>query len=108
MKRGDVYRVRNSSKGDPKRSRAFVIVSRDLLIRSKYSTVICAPVFTRYNGLSTQVVVGPTEGLKHESSIHCDQLMSLAKSVLTDYLGALSREKKSEMNRALSAALDLS
>jgi len=37
--------------------------------------------------------VGVEEGLKHDSSIHCDELVSLLKSVLMDYIGSLSAEK---------------
>lgn len=45
--------------------------------------MICAPVYTAYDGLATQIPVGTDEGLKHDSSIHCDELVSLPKSVLT-------------------------
>ena len=76
MKRGDLYRVRKASSTDPKRFRVFVIVSRQILVNSKFSTVICAPVYSSYDGLSTQVPVGIDEGLKHESSIYCDELVS--------------------------------
>lgn len=31
------------------------------------------------------------EGLKHESSIHCDELMSLSKASLTNYVGSHCR-----------------
>ena len=71
MKRGELYRIRHPSARDPKRSRVFVIVSRPVLIESRFSTVICDPIYTAYDGLSTQVLVGVEEGLKHESSIHC-------------------------------------
>ena len=74
---------------DPKRSRVFVVVSRQLLIDSNFSTVICAPVYTKYHGISTQVPVGVEDGLKHDSSIHCDELVSLPKTSLTDYIGSL-------------------
>jgi mRNA interferase MazF len=60
----------------------FVVVSRQVLIDSKFSTVVCAPVYSAYHGLSTQVLVGIEQGLKHDSSIHCDDLVSLPKSVL--------------------------
>ncbi|MGH7821487.1 MAG: type II toxin-antitoxin system PemK/MazF family toxin, partial [Candidatus Binatia bacterium] len=75
---------------DPKRSRVFVIVSRQALIDSRLSTVVCAPVFTRREGLATEVPVGTDEGLKHESSILCDALVSLPKSALNDFVGTLS------------------
>ncbi|MEK7783890.1 MAG: type II toxin-antitoxin system PemK/MazF family toxin [Chloroflexota bacterium] len=83
MKRGEMYRVAHPSALDPKKFRVFVVVSRQVLIDSRFSTVICAPVYTSYDGLATQVSVGPDEGLKHDSSIHCDELVSLPKSVLT-------------------------
>jgi mRNA interferase MazF len=47
------------------------------------------------------------EGLKHESSIHCDELVSLLKSVLTNYVGTLSTQKLQALDRALRVALDL-
>jgi len=83
------------------------VVSRQVLIDSKFSTVICAPINSAYHGLSTQVLVGIEQGLKHESSIHCDDLVSLPKSVLTDYVGSLLPEKLVEINQALRAALDI-
>lgn len=107
MKRGELYRVYKPSSRDPKKFRFFVIVSRKVLIESRFSTVICAPIYSKYDALSTQVQVGTEEGLKHVSCIHCDELVSLPKSVLTNFVGSLSRRKLSELNDALQAALDL-
>ncbi|MEI6260342.1 MAG: type II toxin-antitoxin system PemK/MazF family toxin [Deltaproteobacteria bacterium] len=107
MKRGDLYRVEHPSARDPKRFRVFAVVSRQVLIESRFSTVICAPVYSVHDELSTQVSVGIGEGLKHDSSIHCDELVSLSKSVLTNYIGALSSQKIRELNKALRAALEI-
>lgn len=107
MKRGELYRVVSPSAKDPKKFRVFVIVSRQVLIDSRFSTVICAPIYSTHDGLSTQVLVGVNEGLKHDSSIHCDELVSLHKSVLTNFIGSLSPQKIEELNRALSIALDI-
>ena len=107
MKRGELYRVRHPSRQDPKRSRVFVVVSRQVLIESRFSTVMCVPVYTAYDGLATQVQVGVEEGLAHDSSLHCDEIVSLTKAVLTDYVGALSPQKLAALNRALRVALDL-
>jgi mRNA interferase MazF len=106
MKRGELYRVRRPA-GDPKPARVFVIVSRQPLIDSTYSTVICAPVFTHWHGLPTQVVLSAAEGLKHESAIQCDGLMSLEKSRLTDYVGELTTAKLRELDTALLIALGI-
>jgi mRNA interferase MazF len=107
VNRGDLYRVHKPSARDPKRFRVFVVVSRSILIDSRFSTVICAPVYSSSHGLSTQIMIGIDEGMKHESSIHCDELVSLPKSVLTDYVGTLSPEKIGELNKALRIALDI-
>lgn len=106
MKRGELYRVAHPSARDPKKFRVFVIASRQVLIDSRFSTVICAPVYTAYDGLATQVPIGADEGLKHESSIHCDELVSLSKSILTNFIGALSSQKIRALNQALRIALD--
>lgn len=107
MRRGDLYRVKHPSALDPRRFRVFVVVSRQLLANSTFSSVVCAPIYTRRDGLHSQVLVGIEQGLKHDSSIHCDELVSLQKSVLTDYVGSLSPEKILELDRALAFALDL-
>ncbi len=107
MKRGELYRVLHPTAQDPRKSRVFVIVSRQILIDSRFSTVICAPVYSKHDGLSTQVPVGIEEGLKHDSSVHCDELVSLPKSVLTHYVGELPHGKLRELDLALSIALEL-
>jgi mRNA interferase MazF len=107
VKRGDLYRVAHPSSRDPKKQRVFVVVSRLVLIESRFSTVICAPVYSSHDGLSTQVLIGIEEGLKHDSSIHCDELVSLPKSMLTNYVGSLSPKKIDLLNHALRIALDI-
>src|SRR5580700_1904533 len=106
MKRGEFYRVRRPP-GDPKPARVFVVVSRQPLIDSTYSTVICAPVFTQWHGLPTQVAVSTAEGLNHDSAVQCDGLMSLEKSKLTDYIGVLTIDKLRELDDALLVALGI-
>ena len=105
MRRGDLYRVQRPTSRDPKKYRSFVVVSRQILIESRFSTVICAPVYTSYEGLSTQVPVGINEGLKHDSAIHCDELVSLPKSMLTNFIGKLSLKQLNLLEKALKIAL---
>jgi mRNA interferase MazF len=106
MTRGEFYRVYKPT-GDRKDYRAFVVVSRQALIDSRFSTVVCAPVFSNGEGLATQVAVGPEEGLKHPSWIMCDNLVSLRKTDLTQYVGSLAPAKLLELNRALRIAFDI-
>ena len=107
MRRGELYRVKHPSSRDPRKFRVFVVVSRQVLIDSRFSTVICAPVYTAYDGLATQVLAGIDEGLKHDSGIHCDELVSLPKSMLTNFIGMLPPEKLRSLNDALKVALEL-
>jgi mRNA interferase MazF len=105
MTRGDIYLVKKPGTSDPKRRRAFVIASRQVLIDSKYATVVCAPVYSTNSGLASQVTVGTDEGLKQASAVHCDGLVSIARSELTDYVGSLGDSKLAELSAALKVAL---
>jgi mRNA interferase MazF len=107
VRRGELYLVAKAGSRDPKRQRVFVVVSRAALIESNFRSVICAPVYTSRLGITTEVPVGPEEGLKHESAIHCDELVSLPKSLLTRYVGLLSEAKVTALDRALLRALAL-
>ncbi len=107
MRRGELYRVYKGSPHDPKKHRVFVIVSRQVVIDSKFSTVICAPVYSSYDGLSTQVRIGIEDGLKHECSIHCDELVSIPKTALAHYVGSLNPERVLQLGQTLKIALGL-
>jgi mRNA interferase MazF len=118
MRRGEIYRVHHPDAGrgrtpnrttnnDPKLCRSFVVVSRQVLIDSRFPTVVCAPILSRGHGFSTQVLVGIDEGLTHESWILGDNLVSLRKVQLTHFVGSLAHSKVEELDRALKMALAL-
>jgi mRNA interferase MazF len=105
MKRGDLYRVYRGSKNDPKKQRVYLIVSRQEVIDNTFTTVICAPIYSKYEGLSTQVEIGVDDGLIHDSAVYCDALASINKSILTDFIGSLPNDKMEAVNEALRIAL---
>jgi mRNA interferase MazF len=107
MRRGELYLVQKPGTEDPRKQRVFVVVSRQTVVDSRFSTVICAPVYSQHDGLSTQVAVGIDDGLKKASSIHCDELVSLPKTMLTHYVGSLKPGSLRQLNRALVVALSL-
>lgn len=107
MKRGNLYRVEKPSKRDPKKFRVYVVVSRRKFIQTHHQTVVCAPVTSTHLGLESELEIGIDEGLKHDSCIHCDELISVEKDKLTDFIGSLSPEKIEELNDALKFALEL-
>jgi len=108
VRRGTCTALATPPGPNPSGPGVFVIVSRQVLCdTAEYSTVICAPVSSSRAGLGTQVPVGEAEGLKHASAIHCDGLVSLPKSALTDYVGSLGPQKLAALHIALKVALDL-
>ena len=106
MRRGEIYRVHRPN-DDPKRFRSYVVVSRQALIDSRFPTVVCAPIFSRGHGSSTQIPVGIDEGMKHDSWILCDNLISVRKSEMTQFVGSLKSAKVTELDHALKMALAL-
>jgi mRNA interferase MazF len=106
MRRGDLYRIHKPA-GDLKQFRIFAVISRQPLIDSSFSTVVCARVYSRGSGLVTQVAIGPEESLKHPSWIMCNDLASVRKTDLTNFVGSLPPSKLRELDRALAIAVGI-
>ena len=107
MIRGEVYRIYKGNKTDTKDFRLFVIISRQPLIDSNHSTVICAPIYSSFHSLSTQVLLDENDGMKKICSIHCDELISVPKNKLQHYVKTLNEQKIETLNRALLIAVGL-
>jgi mRNA interferase MazF len=107
MNRGELYLVRKPMAGDPKRQRVFVTVSRQALMRANFSTVICAPVYSRYHGLESQVSIGADERLKHQSSYSLRPTGQPAAGDSYALRRAAQRNQTARPARALLVALDL-
>lgn len=108
MNRGDVYRCKRRIPERGDKPGFYVVVSRQFICsNNRVSTVVCAPVFGEVNGLSTEVVIGPENGVAQVSSIRCDFLMSLFKRDLTNFVATLPPHKILELDRALAEALSI-
>jgi mRNA interferase MazF len=106
--RGEIYRTVERAPERGGKPGFYVVVSRSFIAESAdVSTVVCAPVYSRVLGLSTEVVIGPDEGLPRVSSVRCDFLALMLKRKLTTFVAALPPRKLAELNRALAVALDL-
>jgi mRNA interferase MazF len=105
--RGEIYRTAERSPERGGKPGFYVVVSRTFIAESHdVSTVICAPVYSQVLGLSTEVVLGPEEGLPRTSAVRCDFLALMFKRKLTTFVASLP-PPVSELNRALAIALDL-
>jgi mRNA interferase MazF len=108
VKRGEVYRTKERIAERGGKPGFYVVVSRSFIAANDdVATVVCAPAYTNVLGLSTEVVVGPEDGLPKTCSIRCDFLTLMFKSRLTSYVSQLRSSKLEELNRALKRALEL-
>lgn len=108
MKRGEIYRTRERVPERGDKPGYYVVVSRNFVARNDdVSTVICAPVYGEILGLTTEVVVGPEDGLPRACAVRCDFLTLMFKSKLTHFVSMLSPAKLGELNHALAQALEL-
>ena len=108
MKRGDIYRIYRPE-DDPKRHRICIVISRQEVIDSGFSTVICAPVYSNGQGISKPKLRWVRmRGIKHDSWILCDNLGVLPESSIS--LNSWVRSpptKLAELDEALRIALAL-
>jgi mRNA interferase MazF len=108
VKRGEIYRTREQIPERGDKPGFYVVVSRTFIANYEdVSTVICAPVYSTVLGLTTEVVLGPEDGLPRTSAIRCDFITLMFKAKLTHFVGTLSPAKITALNRALAFALEL-
>jgi len=108
MTRGEVYRTRERLPERGGKPGFYVVVSRGFVAENDdISTVVCAPVYSQILGLTTEVVLGPDDGLPRTSAIRCDFLTLMFKRSLTHFVSTRSPGKIQILNRALAVALDL-
>ncbi len=108
MRRGEIYRTRErvAERGD--KPGFYVVVSRNFIAQhDAVATVVCAPVYGEVLGLSTEVTLGPDDGLPRSSAARCDFLTLMFKRRLTDFVSTLAPAKVADLDRALASALEL-
>jgi mRNA interferase MazF len=69
--------------------------------------VTVAPITSRVRGLSTEVAVGPANGLDQESVISLDNVATVDRDSLGPVIGYLTPNQERDLARAIVAAYDL-
>ncbi|MBI2892062.1 MAG: type II toxin-antitoxin system PemK/MazF family toxin [Deltaproteobacteria bacterium] len=106
MNRGEIYRTHDRLAERGGKPGFYLVVSRPFIAQSPdVSTVVCAPVYSKILGISTEVLVGPEEGLPRLSAVRCDFLTLLFKSKLADLVGRMGPTRTLELDTALARAL---
>ena len=98
---GEVWRYRF---GAPDKKRPVLVLSRQEVIGLLH-TVMVAPITSTIRGAPSEVVVGESEGLKHESAVNLDHVQTVERVRLEGYVGHLDQEKMREVCRALAIAV---
>jgi mRNA interferase MazF len=87
-------------------TRPVLILTRDV-VRPHLSRVTVVPITSTIRGLSTEVPVGPANGLDHDSVVSCDNIVTVPVSALGRQLGFLLAEQETALTEAIRAAFDL-
>jgi mRNA interferase MazF len=88
------------------KSRPVLILTREL-VRPHLSTVTVAPITTTIRGLSTEVALGPANGLDQRCVVACDHVTTIPVAALGPQIGRLLDEQESELTDAIHSAFDL-
>lgn len=86
--------------------RPVVILTREL-VRPHMARVTVAPITTTVRGLSTEVAVGPANGLDHACVVSCDSIVTVPNSALGPQIGYLLPAQEATLTVAIHNAFDL-
>jgi len=87
-------------------ARPVLVLTREL-VRPHLTRVTVAPITTNARGLSTEVPVGPVNGLDTESVVSCDHIVSVPVAALGRRIGALLPAQEGGLTDAIHHAFDL-
>ena len=100
VSRGEIWQYRF---GHPDKRRPVLVLSRQDVLPLLH-TVMVAPITSTVRGIPSEVGVGTTEGLKHESAVNLDHVQTVEQAALTSFVGTVSANKMAAVCRALAIA----
>ena len=100
LHRGEIWLVELAK---PNKRRPVVIVTRDVLL-DVLDTATVAAITSTIRSVSTEVVVGFDEGLKHDCVVNTTQLFTIKQNQLKTFVGVVPKSKMHRLCRALAVA----
>lgn len=88
------------------KARPVLVLTREV-VRPHLTRVTVAPITGTARGLSTEVPVGPANGLDHPSVVSCDNIVTVPAAALGRHIGYLLPAQEPELTEAIHAAFDL-
>lgn len=86
--------------------RPVLVLTRDL-VRPYMTRVTVAPITSTVRGLSTEVPLGPANGLDDQCVVSCDNIVTVPKVALGRQIGYLLPAQEPALTAAIHAAFDL-
>jgi mRNA interferase MazF len=69
--------------------------------------VSIAPITSTIRSITSEVRVGPRNGLDHDSVVSCDNIATVRKDAVGETIGLLFDDQERELARAISDAFEL-
>lgn len=69
--------------------------------------VTVAPITSTIRGITSEVPVGPRNGLDHDSVVSCDNITTVRGGAVGDTIGLLLDDQEAGLARAISDAFEL-
>jgi mRNA interferase MazF len=88
------------------KARPVLILTREL-VRPHLTRVTVAPITSTIRGLSTEVLLGPDNGVHHASVVNCDNIVTIPTSALGRHIGYLFPTQEPALSQAIRSAFDL-
>jgi mRNA interferase MazF len=88
------------------KARAVVVLTREI-VRPHMNTVTVAPITGTIRELSSEVPVGPRNGLDDRGVVACDHVTTIPAAVLGPQVGRLFDDQETALTEAIHAAFDL-
>lgn len=103
MRRGEVWWVQFP---EPIGRRPAVLMSRDQAYRVR-GAVTVVPLTRTIRNIPVEVPIGPAQGVRQRSVANADDITTVAKRRLLDYVTTLPSATLQALERAIKFALDL-
>lgn len=88
------------------KARPVLVLTREV-VRPHLTRVSVAPITTTIRGLSTELAVGPVNGLDQDSVVSCDNVLTVPVAALGRHVGYLLPGQEVGLAEAIRAAFDL-
>ncbi len=103
MKRGEIrwYKFKR-----PDKKRPVLILTRDSVLEY-LGEVTVAPITSTIRDIPSEVLLAREDGLQKDCAINCDHMQTVSKNKIGKLITTLSRDKRTQVSKAIWFALNL-